>query len=171
MQTDSPRFSGKIKIFVSKVMNTLDMIFIVIMIIALVFRLSPFEGHLMMARLLYCINTIYWIIKLMEFLLINKYTGPLIIIASRMVSYKRFCIKFLGIILTLYQFNLYAIWFLADRLVQFCGHLAHSFDVLWPFETSYQVPEWGLQMGLGQEHLLRALFHVVWWSLCRHYRS
>jgi transient receptor potential cation channel subfamily M protein 3 len=35
-------------------------------------------------RLIYCVNTIYWTAKLMEFLVINKYTGPLIIIASRM---------------------------------------------------------------------------------------
>ena len=66
-------------------MNTLDMVFIVTMIVALVFRLSPTNQHLMTARVLYCVNTIYWIIKLMEFLLINKYTGSLIIIASRMV--------------------------------------------------------------------------------------
>ncbi len=62
---------------------------------ALAFRISPFKEEILkhspnydskaIARLIYCVNTIYWIVKLMEFLLINKYTGILIIIASKMV--------------------------------------------------------------------------------------
>ncbi|CAF0758756.1 unnamed protein product [Brachionus calyciflorus] len=85
LQTDSPRFSSKIKIFFSKVMNTLDIFFILTIIVALVFRLSNLKVLQTTARLIYCVNTIYWVIKLMEFLLINKYAGPLIIIASRML--------------------------------------------------------------------------------------
>lgn len=86
LQTDSTRFSGKIKIFFSNVMNTLDAFFILSIVVALCFRLSCLDEHLKIARLLYCINTIYWVVKLMEILIINKYTGPLIIIASRMVK-------------------------------------------------------------------------------------
>ena len=127
LQTDSPRFSGKIKIFFSKVMNSLDMLFITSILVALVFRVIPsiLKANLdsndsgadlnitylgenitivgldesdyenptsdmeisikRVARLIYCVNTIYWVAKLMEFLVINKYTGPLIIIASRML--------------------------------------------------------------------------------------
>lgn len=85
LQTDSPRFSGKIKIFFSKVLNSLDVFFILTIILALAFRISNSKQNQIVARLLYCVNTIYWVIKLMEFLLINKYIGPLIIIASRMV--------------------------------------------------------------------------------------
>ena len=134
IQTDSPRFSGKIKIFFSKVMNSLDVFFIFTIILALVFRIvpnflksqyapfspndnvtnsnsnntddeyvddsnstflnatmyvpSPNEYEISLrsvARLIYCVNTIYWMSKLLEFLVINKYTGPLIIIASRML--------------------------------------------------------------------------------------
>lgn len=87
MQTDSPRFSGKVKIFFSKVMNTLDVIFITTILIALSFRVSNIKQLEITARLIYSVNTIYWVIKLMEFLLINKYVGPLIIIASRMVFF------------------------------------------------------------------------------------
>ena len=86
LQTDSPRLSGKIKIFFSKTMNLLDIFFILTIIVAFVFRMQKKESHQTVARLIYCVNTIYWIIKLMEFLLINKYIGPLIIIASRMVK-------------------------------------------------------------------------------------
>ena len=85
LQTDSPRFSGKVKIFFSKIMNTLDMFFITSLLLALVLRLLPAQHFHVTARLIYCVNTIYWIIKLMEFLLINKNTGLLIIIASKMV--------------------------------------------------------------------------------------
>jgi len=127
LQTDSPRFSGKIKIFFSKIMNSLDVFFICSIILALVFRIIPnffkdpkypynntaalnnsttnetisnltsnvldrvassndIEISLKsVARLIYCVNTIFWTSKLMEFLVINKYTGPLIIIASRML--------------------------------------------------------------------------------------
>lgn len=88
LQTDTPRFSGKIKIFFSKVMNCLDMLFILSIVIALIFRLIPHGELQKVARIIYCVNTIYWIIKLFEFLLINKYAGVLIIIASRMVRIK-----------------------------------------------------------------------------------
>ena len=88
LQTDTSRFSGKIKIFFSKVLNSLDMFFIITIIVALGFRLSKINEHIKVARLLYCINTIYWYVKFMEFFIINKYTGPLIIIASRMVIVK-----------------------------------------------------------------------------------
>ncbi|RNA34634.1 transient receptor potential cation channel trpm isoform X3 [Brachionus plicatilis] len=54
-------------------------------LIALSFRVSNVKQLQVTARLIYCVNTIYWVIKLMEFLLINKYVGPLIIIASRML--------------------------------------------------------------------------------------
>lgn len=87
LQTDTPRFSGKIKIFFSKVMNSLDMLFIFTILLALIFRLTGVDYLQKVARLIYCVNTIYWIIKLMEFLLVNKYAGVLIIIASRMVKY------------------------------------------------------------------------------------
>ena len=97
LQTDSSRFSGKIKIFFSKVMNVLDLLFITTIVVALLFRISPFKEQILkhspnydskaIARLIYCVNTIFWIVKLMEFLLINKYTGILIIIASKMVNF------------------------------------------------------------------------------------
>ena len=67
-------------------MNTADCIFILTTVIALPFRLSDSHKNVIIARLIYCINSIYWYIKLLEFLIINKYAGPLIIIASRMVS-------------------------------------------------------------------------------------
>lgn len=66
-------------------MNCLDMLFILSILVALVFRLIPVVYLQKVARIIYCVNTIYWIIKLFEFLLINKYAGVLIIIASRMV--------------------------------------------------------------------------------------
>lgn len=78
-------------------MNTLDIIFILSIVAALVFRLVPHAELQKVARLIYCVNTIYWIIKLFEFLLINKYAGVLIIIASRMVricNYLRYYYSF-----------------------------------------------------------------------------
>lgn len=88
LQTDSPRFSGKLKVFLSKVLNVMDCTFIFTFVIALGFRVTGEDNHRIIARLIYCINTIYWYIKLNEFLLINKYVGPLIIIASKMVTVK-----------------------------------------------------------------------------------
>ena len=41
LQPDSPRFSGKIKIFFSKVMNSLDVFFIFTIILALIIRIIP----------------------------------------------------------------------------------------------------------------------------------
>lgn len=73
------------KIFFVTAMNLLDLFFVATMVISFSFRLSEVKEHQIIGRILYCINTIFWVAKLMEFVLINKYTGPLIIIASRMV--------------------------------------------------------------------------------------
>jgi hypothetical protein len=75
-------------VFFSKVLNVMDCTFITTFMIALGFRFTGDDNHRIIARLIYCINTIYWYIKLNEFLLINKYVGPLIIIASKMVNLK-----------------------------------------------------------------------------------
>lgn len=85
LQTDSPRFSGKLRVFFSKIMNVMDLFFISTFIIALGFRLSTLENASIVARLIYCVNSIYWCVRLLEFLLINKYVGVLIIIASKML--------------------------------------------------------------------------------------
>ena len=95
LQTDSTRFSGKIKIFFSNIMNSLDAFFILTIMASLFYRFSSFDDDIKTARLLYCVNTIYWYIKLLEYLIINKYTGPLIIIASRMVTIISFTFLFL----------------------------------------------------------------------------
>jgi hypothetical protein len=68
-------------------MNIFDALSIVSIIVALFFRLSCHDEDIKIARLIYCINTIFWNVKSMEYLIINKHTGPLIIIASRMVIY------------------------------------------------------------------------------------
>jgi hypothetical protein len=86
-QIESPRFAGKLKIYFSRRLNTYDILFILSIIVAMGFRLSPVLFHHKIARLIYCVNTIYWIVKLMEFLLIKKRIGTLIIIASRMVIF------------------------------------------------------------------------------------
>jgi transient receptor potential cation channel subfamily M member 3 len=87
LQTDSTRFRGKFKIFFSNIMNIFDALSIVSIIVALFFRLSCDDEDIKIARLIYCINTIFWNVKSMEYLIINRHTGPLIIIASRMVIY------------------------------------------------------------------------------------
>jgi hypothetical protein len=84
-QIDSPRFSGKLKVFFSKIMNVMDLFFILTIVMAFGFRLSTLENASNTARLIYCVNSIYWYVRLLEFLLINKYVGVLIIIASKML--------------------------------------------------------------------------------------
>lgn len=63
----------------------MDCVFILTVLIAVPFRVLGDIRYRVIARLIYCVNSIYWYIKLLEFLIINKYVGPLIIIASRMV--------------------------------------------------------------------------------------
>jgi hypothetical protein len=62
------------------------------MLIAVGLRCLQNEIDLLTTRLIYCVNSIYWVIKLMELLLVNSQTGTLIIIASKMVS---LCIFFI----------------------------------------------------------------------------
>ena len=71
--------------FLTERLNIFDALSIVSLIVALFFRLSCDDEDIKLARLIYCINTIFWNVKSMEYLIINRHTGPLIIIASRMV--------------------------------------------------------------------------------------
>ena len=59
-ETDSVRIMDKIKIFFSNIMNLLDTLFLVSVVIAFYFRFSCLDERIKIARLIYCVNTIYW---------------------------------------------------------------------------------------------------------------
>jgi hypothetical protein len=66
------------------------MISVLIVFAAFCFRLVIDDNNrpdlIVYYRLVMLVNSTYWIIKSMEFLLITKSTGPLIIIATRMLT-------------------------------------------------------------------------------------
>ena len=86
VQINASRVSIKMKIFFSKVTNILDMFFIGTVFVAIGFRLSV-NDDVKVGRLIYCVNTIYWYVQSMEYVIVNKNTGPLLIISSKMVKY------------------------------------------------------------------------------------
>lgn len=67
-----------------------DMLSVMIVFGAFLFRLVIDNNNrpdlIVYYRLVMLVNSSYWIIKSMEFLLISKSTGPLIIIATRMLT-------------------------------------------------------------------------------------
>lgn len=57
---------------------------VIVFVIALVLRFSP--QTLMIGRVLYCIEIVFWYLKSLEFLSVNKYVGPYITMVGKMVS-------------------------------------------------------------------------------------
>lgn len=109
-------------------MNILDTLFIISVGIALAFRLTGKNGYRIIARLIYSVNTIFWVVKLMEFLLINKNVGILIIIASRMVIVNKSLIN-----------NFNNLIFKVDRFDEFYNNFSHFTDEFWFIQTIDQI--------------------------------
>lgn len=75
----------KVKVWLQEYWNITDLMAILIFSIGMVLRLQ--EPPLMSyGRVIYCVNIIYWYIRLLDIFGVNKYLGPYVMMIGKMVS-------------------------------------------------------------------------------------
>lgn len=74
----------KVKVWLQEYWNITDLMAILIFSVGMVLRLQ--EPPLMSyGRVIYCVNIIYWYIRLLEIFGVNKYLGPYVMMIGKMV--------------------------------------------------------------------------------------
>lgn len=78
----------KVKVWLQEYWNITDLMAILIFSVGMVLRLQ--EPPLMSyGRVIYCVNIIYWYIRLLEIFGVNKYLGPYVMMIGKMVRKDR----------------------------------------------------------------------------------
>lgn len=74
----------KVKVWLQEYWNITDLMAILIFSVGMVLRLQ--EPPLMSyGRVIYCVNIIYWYIRLLDIFGVNKYLGPYVMMIGKMV--------------------------------------------------------------------------------------
>lgn len=75
----------KVRVWLQEYWNVTDLIAILLFSVGMVLRLQdqPFRSD---GRVIYCVNIIYWYIRLLDIFGVNKYLGPYVMMIGKMVS-------------------------------------------------------------------------------------
>lgn len=75
----------KVKVWLQEYWNVTDLIAILLFSVGMILRLQdqPFRSD---GRVIYCVNIIYWYIRLLDIFGVNKYLGPYVMMIGKMVS-------------------------------------------------------------------------------------
>lgn len=75
----------KFKVWLQEYWNVTDLISILLFTLGMILRLQeqPFSSY---GRVIYCVNIIYWYIRLLDIFGVNKYLGPYVMMIGKMVS-------------------------------------------------------------------------------------
>ncbi|CAL4083894.1 unnamed protein product [Meganyctiphanes norvegica] len=85
LSTEPVNFLQKLEVWSKKLWNPFDLFFVLLFLLALVLRLMSDETFVV-GRVIYCVDIIYWYVRLLEILSANKYLGPLITMIGKMVQ-------------------------------------------------------------------------------------
>lgn len=74
----------KVKVWLQEYWNVTDLIAILLFSVGMVLRLQdlPLRSD---GRVIYCVNIIYWYIRLLDIFGVNKYLGPYVMMIGKMV--------------------------------------------------------------------------------------
>lgn len=84
------KLSHKLKIWFSEYWNISDFVAILLFLSGLVLRWYP-DPYRTAGRLAYCLDIIFWFIRLTELLAVNQHAGPYLTMITKMVSFKKPC--------------------------------------------------------------------------------
>lgn len=90
LMSEPGKLLQKVKVWLQEYWNITDLMAILIFSVGMVLRLQ--EPPLMnYGRVIYCVNIIYWYIRLLEIFGVNKYLGPYVMMIGKMVRKGRGC--------------------------------------------------------------------------------
>ncbi|KAM8961538.1 transient receptor potential cation channel subfamily M member 3 isoform 3-T3 [Pelodytes ibericus] len=84
LMSEPGKLMQKFKVWLQEYWNVTDLISILLFSIGMVFRLQeqPFSSY---GRVVYCVNIIYWYIRLLDIFGVNKYLGPYVMMIGKMM--------------------------------------------------------------------------------------
>lgn len=82
-------FAQKLMVWIEKKWNPCDLAVIIFFFVGLSLRLNPATRDY--GRVIYCLDIMYWYIRSLDFLSVNKYLGPYVTMIGKMVRLFTFC--------------------------------------------------------------------------------
>lgn len=79
------RLSHKLKIWFSEYWNISDSVGILLFMIGLSMRWYP-DPYKTAGRICYCLDIIFWFVRMMDLLAVNQHTGPYLTMITKMVG-------------------------------------------------------------------------------------
>ena len=85
LMSEPGKLLQKVKVWLQEYWNVTDLIAILLFSVGMILRLQdqPFRSD---GRVIYCVNIIYWYIRLLDIFGVNKYLGPYVMMIGKMVS-------------------------------------------------------------------------------------
>lgn len=83
--SEAGKISQKIKVWFSDYFNVSDFLAIVTFFIGFGLRLGG-ESTFIPGRTVYCLNIIFWYVRLLDILAVNQQAGPYVMMIAKMVS-------------------------------------------------------------------------------------
>ncbi|XP_076047574.1 transient receptor potential cation channel, subfamily M isoform X4 [Oratosquilla oratoria] len=87
----------KINVWSAKLWNVFDLFFALFFLIGLSLRLNP--STMQTGRVMYCVDIIYWYLRILEILSANKYLGPLVMMMGKMIKNMAYFVVLLLVVL------------------------------------------------------------------------
>ncbi|KAK8740113.1 hypothetical protein OTU49_003046 [Cherax quadricarinatus] len=97
LSTEPVELVQKIAVWSDKLWNVCDMVFAVFFMIGLTLRLQ--EQTMQTGRVIYCVDIIYWYLRILEILSANKYLGPLVMMMGKMIKNMAYFVVLLLVVL------------------------------------------------------------------------
>uniref|UniRef100_A0A8C0G7M6 Transient receptor potential cation channel subfamily M member 3 n=1 Tax=Chelonoidis abingdonii TaxID=106734 RepID=A0A8C0G7M6_CHEAB len=84
LMSEPGKLSQKIKVWLQEYWNITDMVAISVFIIGAILRLQnqPYMGY---GRVIYCVDIIFWYIRVLDIFGVNKYLGPYVMMIGKMM--------------------------------------------------------------------------------------
>ncbi|XP_028748564.1 transient receptor potential cation channel subfamily M member 7 isoform X2 [Peromyscus leucopus] len=105
--SEAGKISQKIKVWFSDYFNVSDTIAIVSFFIGFGLRfgakwnfMNAYDNHVFVAgRLIYCLNIIFWYVRLLDFLAVNQQAGPYVMMIGKMVANMFYIVVIMALVL------------------------------------------------------------------------
>lgn len=82
----------KLKIWFSEYWNISDFVAILLFLVGFALRWHP-DPYRTAGRIAYCLDIIFWFIRVLDLLAVNQHAGPYLTIITKMVCTKWACLK------------------------------------------------------------------------------
>ncbi|XP_077376929.1 transient receptor potential cation channel subfamily M member 6 isoform X2 [Festucalex cinctus] len=98
LMSEPRKLSQKLKIWFSEYWNLSDFIAIVLFLFGLVMRWHA-DPYLTAGRIAYCLDIIFWFVRVMDLLAVNQHAGPYLTMITKMTSNMFFIVVMMAIVL------------------------------------------------------------------------